>query len=75
MSLQFYVSNIGASREVSIQRRITLSGSVRYEDGGRLAWDGNEFAWHLPHEAYMACVINPKELACIMGLLNWLNTR
>lgn len=43
------------------------------ETCGCLIWDGDQFAWALPEEAYMAAVLTPKQVAQIVALLGWLN--
>lgn len=72
-SLSFRVSVHGGSRDVVIERTVMENGRRVTETGGDLMWDGDQYSWCLPHEAYRAAFVTPKEVTCILGLLNWLN--
>lgn len=72
LSFYVYVPSCG-SREVIISRKVIVNRREYMETAGTLMWDGDQFSWQLPEEAYMATMLTPKEVACVLGLLNWLN--
>lgn len=73
MALHWHVYVRPSCREVIIERPVTINRRAYRETAGVLMWDGDQYAWQLPEEAYMATILTSVEVRQILAVLDWLN--
>lgn len=67
--------SVGSYHTVSIDRDTVVNGRPVFETAGYLTIIDHEYLWALPEEAFAAAYLTSKEVTCILGLLNWLNSQ
>lgn len=70
--LKFGVDKDGS---VYIERDTWCNDRDLGETAGYLQVIDHEYLWVLPEEAYAAAYLTSKEVSCILGLLEWLNSQ